>query len=140
MSPCTAQHAYPPPFPALPAALFFAIAGLFIWWPLGLIVLALLIWRRNMMFDSSCHSRSEHPFWRHKAKFMRWHCGAGFAENPSSSGNNAFDKYKAETLQRLDEEQKEFEAFVRQLREAKDKAEFDQFIADRKARGSGNRS
>ena len=46
-------------------------------------------------------------------------------------GNTAFDAYKADTLRRLEEEQDAFEAFLQRLREAKDKAEFDQFMDDR---------
>jgi hypothetical protein len=49
----------------------------------------------------------------------------------TSSGNTAFDAYKEETLRRLEEEQDAFEAFLQRLREAKDKAEFDQFMNDR---------
>ena len=52
----------------------------------------------------------------------------------SSSGNHAFDEYRAETLQRLEEEQREFREFLQRLRAAKDKAEFDQFMADRRNR------
>ena len=48
-----------------------------------------------------------------------------------TSGNTAFDAYKAETLRRLEDEQQAFEAFLSRLREAKDKAEFDQFMDDR---------
>ena len=48
-----------------------------------------------------------------------------------STGNSAFDAYKADTLRRLEEEQGNFEAFLERLREAKDKAEFDQFMNDR---------
>lgn len=47
------------------------------------------------------------------------------------SGNSAFDAYKADTLRRLEDEQHQFEAFLERLREAKDKAEFDQFMKDR---------
>lgn len=49
----------------------------------------------------------------------------------SSSGNLAFDEYKEATLRRLDQEQKEFLEFRRRLELAKDKAEFDQFMAER---------
>jgi hypothetical protein len=49
-----------------------------------------------------------------------------------SSGNRAFDEYRAETLRRLEDEQKEFGAFLDRLRFAKDKAEFDQFMAERR--------
>ena len=51
-----------------------------------------------------------------------------------STGNAAFDSYKADTLQRLEEEQHAFEEFLRRLRDAKDKAEFDQFMDERTKR------
>lgn len=51
----------------------------------------------------------------------------GFA----TSGNSAFDAYKAETLRRLMSEQEAFEAFLERLRAAKDKSEFDQFMDER---------
>ena len=53
-----------------------------------------------------------------------------------SSGNRAFDDYRMETLRRLEEEQREFRDFLDRLRAAKDKAEFDQFMADRGRRSS----
>jgi hypothetical protein len=51
-----------------------------------------------------------------------------------STGNRAFDEYRDETLRRLEEEANEFQSFLQRLRHAKDKAEFDQFMAER-ARG-----
>ena len=48
------------------------------------------------------------------------------------SGNRAFDEYRMETLRRLEEEQREFRDFLDRLRMAKDKAEFDQFMAERR--------
>ena len=48
---------------------------------------------------------------------------------PPSSGNRAFDEYRTETLRRLEEEQVEFRNFLDRLRHAKDKEEFDQFMA-----------
>jgi len=50
----------------------------------------------------------------------------------SSSGNRAFDEYRSETLRRLEDEQREFFEFLERLRHAKDKAEFDQFMAERR--------
>ncbi len=52
------------------------------------------------------------------------------------SGNATFDSYKTETLRRLEEEQRAFEEFLGRLREAKDKAEFDQFMEDRARRAA----
>ncbi len=59
------------------------------------------------------------------------HVPATPRHDAQSSGNTAFDAYKAETLRRLEEEQDNFEAFLKRLRDAKDKAEFDQFMDDR---------
>jgi hypothetical protein len=57
-----------------------------------------------------------------------WQGGRG----GGSSGNVAFDEYRDETLRRLEAEQSEFQDFLERLRHAKDKAEFDQFMADRR--------
>ena len=55
----------------------------------------------------------------------------------STSGNRAFDEYRAETLRRLEEEERQFKEFLDRLRQAKDKAEFDQFMAEMRRRSEG---
>ncbi len=95
------------------------VLGFIFVWPVGLALLAYMIWSKRMFSKSqSCrtHRRS------HRHSMM------------ASSGNTAFDAYKADTLRRLEEEQNNFEAFLERLREAKDKAEFDQFMDDRAAK------
>ena len=67
----------------------------------------------------------------------RWYGATGPAgtwwhPSPRPSGNRAFDEYREETLRRLEEEQREFQEFLVRLRMAKDKAEFDQFMAERR--------
>jgi len=52
-----------------------------------------------------------------------------------STGNEAFDQYRDQTLKRLEEEQASFRKFMENLRAAKDKAEFDQFMDSREKRG-----
>jgi hypothetical protein len=52
----------------------------------------------------------------------------------SDIGHSAFEEYRAQTLQRLDQEQREFQEFIARLRAAKDKEEFEQFITDRRMR------
>lgn len=47
------------------------------------------------------------------------------------TGNTAFDKYKAETIQRLETEREEFLAFLQRLKDAKDQEEFDRFMKER---------
>ncbi|WP_371168906.1 DUF2852 domain-containing protein [Aliiroseovarius sp. 2305UL8-7] len=93
-------------------------------WPVGLALLAYMIWSKRM-FSKSCnrHRSTETTAWK-DARYARRH---GF----STSGNTAFDAYKAETLRRLMSEQEAFEAFLERLRAAKDKSEFDQFMDER---------
>lgn len=92
------------------------IVSFILFWPLGLALLAYMYWGKNMF--GKCANRANH---------RRSH---GF----KSSGNTAFDAYKAETLRRLQEEQESFEAFLQRLRDAKDKSEFDQFMDERAAK------
>jgi hypothetical protein len=80
-----------------------------------------MIWSKRMFSKSSCGHRS-HRSARHAAF--------------KSSGNTAFDAYKAETLRRLEDEQGSFEAFLERLRAAKDKSEFDQFMDDQGKKAS----
>ena len=89
------------------------VLGFIVFWPVGLALLAYMIWSKRM-FNGSCAARTRHV---HTA--IR------------TSGNSAFDAYKAETLRRLQDEQDAFEKFLNRLRDAKDKAEFDQFMNDR---------
>jgi len=92
--------------------------------PFGLILLAYMIWGKKM-FGSSCRNRRSH------ANYRDWSRDTTVGR---PSGNTTFDTYKADTLQRLEEEQGAFEAFMQRLREAKDKTEFDSFMDDRAKR------
>ena len=55
------------------------------------------------------------------------------------TGNSAFDAYREDTLRRLEDEQQSFENFLQRLRDAKDKAEFDQFMNERARKASQER-
>ena len=106
-----------------PAWIVVMILGFILFWPIGLGILAYLIWSGRM------------GFWRHCGP-GRWHYTAPDKSREKrhagpSTGNHAFDEYREETLRRLEEEQEAFKAFLERLRQAKDKAEFDQFMADR---------
>lgn len=92
------------------------VLGFIFFWPIGLALLAYMIWSKRMFNGPCTAARAARTSTRHRFK---------------SSGNAAFDSYKAETLRRLEEEQDAFEAFLQRLREAKDKAEFDEFMHDR---------
>ena len=111
-----------------PAWIAAVILALIIWWPLGLGLVAYLFWSKRM----GCWNRKHVDQWRDKGEQWMRSRGRGF--NFSSSGNRAFDDYKAETLRRLEDEQNEFFEFLDRLRKSKDQAEFDQFMADRARR------
>jgi hypothetical protein len=104
-------------------------------WPLGLAILGYLIWSGRMgcwSYGRSGHWQ-EHGMKHFRERAERW-CGG---RHDRTSGNRAFDEYRAETLRRLEEEQREFIEFLQRLRFAKDKAEFDEFLAERRRRSEG---
>ena len=135
------------------------ILGFIWWWPLGLIVLGYLIarhkfgcWRRPLyagngpMSDWDCHidhweerldrkmARMQEKVARVRDRMERYRSQGGWFGSSSSSGNRAFDDYRSETLKRLEDEQREFKDFLERLRFAKDRDEFDQFMAARRQR------
>ena len=113
-----------------PAWIALTILGFVIWWPVGLATLAFIIGSGRM----SCWKGGGMSRWHGGGEPMR---NAGTWWQPSRlSGNRAFDEYRSETLQRLEEEQREFREFLRRLRMAKDKEEFDQFMAERRNRST----
>jgi len=109
------------------------VLGFILFWPIGLAILAYLLWSGRM----GCGRHGEMSRWQRRMtdkwdrKMERWGREArGFA----SSGNRAFDEYREQTLSRLEEEQREFREFLDRLRKAKDKQEFDEFMGERRAR------
>ncbi|MGH6620177.1 MAG: DUF2852 domain-containing protein [Alphaproteobacteria bacterium] len=115
-----------------PAWIGVMVLAFILFWPAGLAILAYLIWSGRM----ACGKRNGMGE-MHRAR-GRWYeaCGSGW-RRPGTSGNTAFDEYRAETFRRLEEEQKEFMDFLDRLRQAKDKAEFDQFMSERRRTQQG---
>ncbi len=112
------------------------VLGFIFFWPVGLALLAYMIWGKRM-FTSSCRSEDRHgdrhARWAAKIdrKFAMASRRGEYRMAFGSSGNAAFDTYKADMLRRLEEEQTAFDAFLQRLRDAKDKSEFDAFMEDR---------
>lgn len=99
------------------------VLGFIVFWPLGLAILLWILWKK-----------------RHGEDIAMPHWMSNFTSPaaPRSSGNRAFEEWKAAELARLEEErrklfeaQREFEEFLEQLKHAKDKEEFDRFMASR---------
>jgi hypothetical protein len=133
--------------------LILMILGFVTWWPLGLAVLAFMIgsgrmgccshrgdgrWDRHLGRWQSKMERMQEKMDRLRSRMEGARGGASqWWGQPPSSGNRAFDDYRAETLRRLEDEQREFKEFLERLRFAKDRAEFDQFMSERRNRPQG---
>nr|WP_151718756.1 DUF2852 domain-containing protein [Gemmobacter serpentinus] len=104
------------------------VLGFITVWPAGLGLGA-------YMLMTGRFSRSAYPDHAAKSRFKgetQMFCRRSSHRNTfRSSGNTAFDAYKADTLKRLEDEQEAFEGFLQRLREAKDKQEFDRFMDER---------
>jgi Protein of unknown function (DUF2852) len=113
-----------------PVWILLLILSFWVSWPVGVVLFAYLIWSGRL------------EGWK-RAGLNLWNEGVGLMQQPGtwwpprSSGNNAFDEYRTDTLRRLEDEKKEFQVFLDRLRAAKDRAEFDQFMSDRRNR-AGN--
>ena len=132
----TYAHSFRPGF--TPITIVLMIIGFWVAWPLGLLMLAFILWG----------SRVPH-FREHFAGMRRdWCSPSGWRDRDRGhqswsgpSGNAAFDDYRTAELRRLDEERRkleeeraEFEQYARDLRRARDKEEFDRFMANRARR------
>ncbi|MGQ0457986.1 MAG: DUF2852 domain-containing protein [Hyphomicrobium sp.] len=119
-----------------PAWLAAMIVGFVLFWPIGLAILAYLLWSGRM----TCGWQGGRGRWqsRFADKFDRARARVeDEVKNFSGgypSGNRAFDDYRDATLKRLEEEERQFRAFLDRLRQAKDKSEFDAFMAERRER------
>ena len=125
---CAGWSPWTLPKPLMIAAM---VLGFIAFWPIGLAILFFMIgsgrigrrWGQRYGMapgGSAPMGPTAWPSW----------CGGG----QPSSGNAAFDEYRVETLRRLEEEQKDFAAYLERLRFAKDRAEFEQFMSDRRPR------
>src|ERR1041385_1423708 len=113
-----------------PAWIALMIAGFVVWWPIGLVTLGFLIGSGRIM---GCWTQRRHDRWQRRMQegMERMQQAASGSGRQAWSGNAAFDEYRSETLRRLEDEQRDFLEFLNRLRQAKDKAEFDQFMAER---------
>jgi hypothetical protein len=126
-----------------PLTIALMVLGFIVWWPLGLAMLAYILW--GEMFGGSAE-KAQGFVDRSKAWADR-NCGPGTRHYRhggwrQSSGNAAFDDYRGEQMRRLEEERKRldeevraFHEYMANLNKAKDREEFDRFMRER----NGNR-
>jgi hypothetical protein len=113
------------------------IIGFAVFWPLGLAMLAWIIWGDEIgakAQEMKGHFRS----FSERAPRFRQGESFGFQGGfQGRTGNAAFDEYRAQELKRLEEERHrleamraEFEKFLGELRRVKDTEEFDRFMRE----------
>ena len=113
------------------------VIGFWLAWPVGLMTLAFLagsgrlqMARRGRFGPGAWFNMDHAP----NAAGGTPRNGVWGKSRSSSSGNKAFDDYRDETMRRLEDEEREFQAFLERLRKARDKSEFDAFMAERRDR------
>lgn len=116
------------------------IVGFAVFWPLGLAMLAWIIWGDQIGAKLEELKGQFRGFTERNATR-----GAPYA----GTGNVAFDDYRTRELERLAEERRkldamraEFDGFLKELRRVKDQQEFDRFMAEfrNRTQGSGEAS
>lgn len=125
-----------------PATIGLMVLGFIVFWPLGLAMLAYILWGDRLDgFKRDVNRATDGMFagCRHARRRHRGH----------RTGNVAFDDWRETELERLAEERRkleemreEFDEYVRELRRAKDQDEFDRFMKARgkKSKKSGGKS
>jgi len=121
-----------------PATIGLMVLGFVVFWPLGLAMLAYIIFGDRLRgFKRDANNRADE--WAGKTN--RWFSrsrAAGYNAH-FSTGNVAFDDWRKAELNRMDEERRkldemrdEFDNYSRELRRAKDQEEFDRFMRERR--------
>lgn len=125
-----------------PLTIALMVLGFVVWWPLGLAMLAYILW--GEVFGGSADKAERFV---HRSRSFAEKCGKHGGPFKAqawgqTSGNAAFDDYRTEQLRRLEEERRrldeeiaEFHEYMRNLRMARDREEFDRFMRER----GGNR-
>ncbi|SKA29564.1 DUF2852 domain-containing protein [Consotaella salsifontis] len=121
-----------------PATIALMVVGFMIYWPLGLAMIAYILWGDRLeAFRRDVNRSTDRVMCGFRRAGMRRPFGM------ERTGNVAFDDWREKELARLDEERRklheaseEFESYARELRRAKDQEEFDRFMASRKPRPS----
>lgn len=125
-----------------PLTIALMVIGFIIFWPVGLAVLGYILWGEK--FGGSAEKAQ--AYWNKGCGYMRNNTKnfGGFSRDNTSSGNAAFDDYRAEQLRRLDEERARLDAeidafqdYMANLRKAKDREEFDRFMSEHRGNRQG---
>ncbi|MBL1406134.1 MAG: hypothetical protein COC17_02600 [Hyphomicrobiales bacterium] len=129
-----------------PATIAMMIIGFMIFWPLGMAMIAYILWGDRLDGIKNDVNRATDSM---TDTFRSCGRSAGFsnsnARTGTSTGNAAFDDWREVEIARLEEERRkleetrrEFDSHLRELRRAKDKEEFNSFMDARSGKTSKN--
>lgn len=130
-----------------PFEILAMVLGFIVFWPIGLAILGFKIWQRKVGYAGDLQMAAGEK-WREARSAMRGYGWQGHrAFYTGSTGNAAFDDWKAAEIARLEEERRklqeasrEFSEFVDNIRRAKDREEFERFMNERRNRSAGGPS
>jgi len=118
-----------------PINIALMVLGFVFFWPLGLAMLAYILWGEHYGGTSDKAEK-----WMHKQKCKMRSRRSRYGRH-SATGNAAFDEYREAEIRRLEEERMrleqeraDFEDFLRNLHMARDREEFDRFKSEHKAK------
>jgi hypothetical protein len=113
------------------------VLGFMIFWPIGVAVFVYKMWQRG----SGADDLQSFVTAKWNAARASWTRPSARSWSPAGTGNVAFDQWKAAELARLEAERRkledaarEFAEFLDNVRHAKDREEFDRFMAERRAK------
>jgi hypothetical protein len=113
------------------------VLGFMVFWPIGLAVLVYKMWQRKSGADDLQTVMTAK--WNEAR--AAWSRPSPWSWSPTATGNAAFDQWKSAELGRLEAERRkledaarEFADFLDNVRHAKDREEFDRFMAERRAK------
>ena len=114
-----------------PITIAMMIMGFMVFWPLGLAMIAYILWGERLDEFKSTVNDQTNRF----TKGWSRDCGSS-RRQASRSGNVAFDEWRDAEIERLREERRkleemraDFEDHMQEMRRAKDGKEFDEFMA-----------
>ena len=115
-----------------PATIAMMVLGFMVFWPLGLAMIAYIIWGERLDgFKRDANEKTDQVFSAFKTN-------KSYGSSMNRTGNVAFDDWRETELERLNAERKkldemrdDFDGHMRELRRARDEEEFNRFMDER---------
>ena len=126
--------------PWKPVEILAMVLGFIVYWPIGFAVLGWKFWQKKSGYSGDIISFGREKWgnwtnWARGSDHLGYSVKAASGFGMGSTGNRAFDEWRATELARLEEErqklvaaEREFAEFMENLRHARDREEFERFM------------